>query len=126
MKEKSEVLCQGKPISKAQKLKGTGILQLPNGCTLQVIDKDGRVTKLKGQPQNTVITASDIRLMPEGPLSAVYANVDTNHTNKVSAVNAYMEARVSSVIKQVLEKLFVTTYNRNFYTGQDLTKLKFI
>ncbi len=47
-------------ISKAQKLKGTGILQLPNGCTLQVIDKDGRVTKLKGQPQNTVITPSDI------------------------------------------------------------------
>ena len=98
---RSEVLCQGKPISKAQKLKGTGILQLPNGCTLQVIDKDGRVTKLKGQPQNTVITASDIRLMPEGPLSAVYANVDTNQTNKVSAVNAYVEARVSSVIKQV-------------------------
>jgi len=98
---RAEVLCQGKPISKAHKLKGTGILQLPNGCILQVIDKDGSVTKLKGQPQNTVITAGDIRLMPEGPLSAIYTTVDTNHTTKVSAVNAYMEARVSSVIRQV-------------------------
>ena len=98
---RSEVLCQDKPIAKAQKLKGTGILQLPNGCTLQVIDKDGQVTKIKGQPQNTVITASDIRLMPDGPLSAIYTTVDTNHTSKVSAVDAYVEARVSSVIQQV-------------------------
>jgi hypothetical protein len=98
---RSEVICQGKPVAKAQKLSGTGILQLPNGCTLQVMDKDGKVTKIKGQPQNTVITAGDIKLMPEGPLSAIYTDVDTNNTNKISTVNAYVEARVSSVIKQV-------------------------
>ena len=98
---RSEVFCKEKPIGKPRKLRGTGILQLPNGCVLQVIDKDGKVTKVKGQPQYTMVTAGDIELMPNGPLSAIHTEIDTNNTQKVSTIDAYVEHRVSSVIRQV-------------------------
>jgi hypothetical protein len=98
---RSEVLCKNKPIGKPRKIKGTGILQLPNGCVLQVIDKDGKVTKVKGQPQYTMITAGNIELMANGPLSALHTEVDTSKTQKVSTVDAFVESRVSSVIRQV-------------------------
>jgi hypothetical protein len=97
---RSEVFCKDKPIGKPRKLRGTGILQLPNGCVLQVIDKDGKVTKVKGQPQYTMITAGDIELMPNGPLSAINTEIDSNHT-KIVTVDSYVESRVSSVIRQV-------------------------
>jgi hypothetical protein len=98
---RSEVFCKDKPIGKPRKLRGTGILQLPNGCVLQVIDKEGKVTKIRGLPQYTMVTAGDIELMPNGPLSAIHTEIDTNHTQKVSTVDAYVESRVSSVIRQV-------------------------
>ena len=98
---RSEVFCKDKPIRKPQKISGTGILQLPNGCVLQVINKDGKVTKVKGQPQYTMVTAGNIELMAHGPLSAMHAEIDTNNTQKVSTVDAYVESRVSSVIRQV-------------------------
>ena len=98
----SQVFCKDKLMSKSQQLQGTGILQLPNGCVLSIIDKHGRLTKVKGQPQYTMITADDLELMPNGPLSALQAEIDINGTTKkVATVNAFVEERVSSVIKQV-------------------------
>jgi hypothetical protein len=88
-------------MSKSQKLNGTGILQLPNGCTLSVIDTNGRITKIRGQPQYTMVNAGDIDLMPNGPLSALQAEVSGNSTKKAASINAFVESRVSSVIKQV-------------------------
>jgi hypothetical protein len=100
-KVRSEVFCLGKPIGGPSNLKGTGILQLPNGCVLQVIDDDGRVFKIKGLPQHTLLNAGDYNLIEGGPLSALHSEIDTNNTQKVSTVNAFVEARVSSVIRQV-------------------------
>ena len=98
---RSEVFCLGKPIGNPKKLKGTGILQLPNGCVLQIIDDEGKVFKVKGLPQHTVMNAGDFNLIPGGPLSALYTEVDTNNTRKVSTMNSFVEDRVSSVIRQV-------------------------
>ena len=98
---RSEIFCKDEPVGKPRKLRGTGILQLPNGCILQVIDKDGKVTKVKGLPQTTMITSTNIELMPHGPLSAMHTEIDTNNTQKVATINAFVESRVSSVIKQV-------------------------
>ena len=100
-KVRSEVFCLGKPIGGPSSLRGTGILQLPNGCILQVIDDEGRVFKIKGLPQHTLLNAGDYNLIEGGPLSALHTEIDTNNTKKVSTVNAFVEARVSSVIKQV-------------------------
>ncbi len=97
----TQVFCKDKLMSKSQKLNGTGILQLPNGCTLSVIDNNGRITRIKGQPQYTMINAGDIDLMPNGPLSAIQADVSGNSTKKAASINAFVESRVSSVIKQV-------------------------
>ena len=98
---RSEVFCKNKPIGKSRYLRGTGILQLPNGCVLQVVDKDGKVTKVKGQPQYTMVSAGNLDLMQNGPLSALHSEIETNNTQKVSTVDAYVESRVSSVIRQV-------------------------
>ena len=100
-KVRSEVFCLGKPIGSPSNLRGTGILQLPNGCILQVIDDEGRVFKVKGLPQHTLLNAGDYNLIEGGPLSALHTEIDTNNTKKVSTVNAFVESRVSSVIKQV-------------------------
>ena len=98
---RSEVFCLGKPVGIPRKLRGTGILQLPNGCLLQAIDEDGKVFKIKGLPQHTIMNAGDYDLMPSGPLSAIQAEINTNNTRKIATVNAFVESRVSSVIKQV-------------------------
>ena len=98
---RSEVFCLGKPIGNSKPLKGTGILQLPNGCVLQIIDNEGKVFKVKGLPQHTVMNAGDFNLMQGGPLSALHAEVNTSNTRKVSTINSFVEDRVSSVIKQV-------------------------
>jgi len=97
----SQVFCKDKLMSKSQPLQGTGILQLPNGCVLSVVDKHGRLTKVRGQPQYTMITADDLELMPNGPLSAMQTEIDTNSTKKAVTINAFVEEKVSSVIKQV-------------------------
>jgi hypothetical protein len=97
----SQIFCKDEQIGKTRKLKGTGVLQLPNGCTLSVIDKAGRVSKVKGQPLYTMVSAGDIELMPNGPLSALYTDVDMNGTRKAASVNAFVEERVSSVLRQV-------------------------
>ncbi len=92
----SQIFCKDEQVGKTRKLKGTGVLQLPNGCTLSVIDKAGRVSKVKGQPLYTMVSAGDIELMPNGPLSALYTDVDMNGTRKAASVNAFVEERVSS------------------------------
>ena len=97
----SQVFCKDKLVGKSRKLKGTGVLQLPNGCILSVIDTNGKVTRVKGQPQYTMVNAGDLDLMPYGPLSAIYTDVDINGTRKAAGVNAFVEAQVSSVIRQV-------------------------
>jgi hypothetical protein len=94
----SQVFCKEERVGKTRNLKGTGILQLPNGCTLSVID---RVYKIKGQPLYTMITAGDLELMPNGPLSAVYTEVDTNGTRKVASIDTFVDEKVSSLLKQV-------------------------
>ena len=97
----SQVFCKDKPKGQPRKLKGTGILQLPNGCILSVLDSNGKVTKVKGQPQYTLVTADDLELMPGGLLTALQTEVNTNNTQKVASVNAFVERHVSSVVRQV-------------------------
>jgi hypothetical protein len=97
----TQVFCKEKLIGKTEKIRGTGILQLPNGCVLSVLDKHGKITKVKGQPQYTLVAAGRIELMPNGPLTALMSDVDTNGTQKVDHANTFVEKYVSSVISQV-------------------------
>ena len=98
---RSEVFCKDEPSGPPRQLRGTGILQLPNGCILRVIDEYGKVYKVKGLPQYTLVNAGKINLVPDGPLNAINTDIDTNDTRKVATVNSYVESRVQSVIRQV-------------------------
>jgi hypothetical protein len=113
----TQVFCKDKLVGNTKKLRGTGVLQLPNGCVLSVVDKHGKVTKVKGQPQYTMVTAHNIELMPNGPLSAMNVDVDTNDTQKVANVNAFVEKHVSSVVRQVENvDLKVTTQHTHVWS----------
>ena len=98
---KAQVFRKDKPVGSTRQLKGTGILQLPNGCVLSIMDASGKITRVKGQPQYTMVTAHDIELMPHGPLTAMYSEMSSNNTKKENVINAYVEEHVSTVVKQI-------------------------
>ena len=54
-----------------QKVSGTGVLQIPNGCTLSVTDLKGRNSKLKGPPLHNFIQGQDVVLVDKLPLSVI-------------------------------------------------------
>jgi len=54
-----------------QKVSGTGVLQIPNGCTLSVTDLKGRNSKLKGPPLHNFIQAQEVVLVDKLPLSII-------------------------------------------------------
>ena len=98
---RSQVFRKDKPVGSTRQLKGTGILQLPNGCVLSVMDAHGKITRVKGQPQYTMVTTQDIELMPNGPLTAMYTEMSSSNTKKETSVNAYVEEHVSTVVRQI-------------------------
>jgi hypothetical protein len=97
---RTEIFCNDKSAGKSKKLRGMGILQLPNGCVLSVMDDHGKVTRIKGQPQFTMISAGSMDLIPDGPLKAEFVAM-TNGTHKEESSNAFVEKYVSTVIRQV-------------------------
>ena len=98
----AQLYCKDKDlIGVPKKLHGTGILQLPNGCTLSVIDSKSKVTKIKGQPQYNIITAEDMDIMANSPLTSLQASVNASNKHKAVSYDAFMEKHISSVIRQV-------------------------
>ena len=88
-------------IGPIKKLNGTGIMQLPNGCTLTVTDNLGRSTKVKGQPLYRMIDADDLTLSINGPLSALQAVNSRNFTHKMTPYDQAINDHLTSVVKQV-------------------------
>ena len=84
-----------------KKLRGTGVLQLPNGCTLSVTDQQGRSTKVKGQPVFRMIDTEDLELAANGPLSSTKTVMGRNRTHKLAAYEAMLSEHYSSVVRQV-------------------------
>jgi hypothetical protein len=84
-----------------RRLKGTGVLQLPNGCILTVTDDQGKITKVKGQPMYRMIDADAISLMANGPLDAIQATIGMNGTNKASTFHSFLEQKLSTYVKQI-------------------------
>jgi len=101
-------------IRSPKKLKGTGVLQLPNGCTLSVTDKQGRNTKVKGQPVFRVIDTEDLELAANGPLSSTRTVMGMNRTHKLAAYEAMLSDHYSSVVRQV-ETVDVKISNHNHH-----------
>ena len=88
-------------VGSPRRLKGTGILQLPNGCVLSVIDSNNKISKVKGQPRYRVISADDINLVSDGPLSVEQADGSSNGTSKAMTIDKFMEKHVSSIVQQM-------------------------
>jgi len=88
-------------IRSPKKLRGTGVLQLPNGCTLSVTDKQGRNTKVKGQPVFRMVDTENLELAANGPLSSTKTVMGRNRTHKLAAYENMLSEHYSSVVRQV-------------------------
>ena len=101
-------------IRSPKRLKGSGVLQLPNGCTLSVTDKLGRTTKIKGQPVFRMIDAEDLELAANGPLGSIGAVTSYNRTHKLAAFENMLSEHYSSVVRQV-ETVDVRLSSHNYH-----------
>jgi hypothetical protein len=88
-------------IRSPKRLRGSGVLQLPNGCTLSVTDDLGRTTRIKGQPVFRMIDAEDLELSANGPLGSTKTINGRNRTHRLAAYDNMLSEHYSSVIRQV-------------------------
>jgi hypothetical protein len=98
----TQLFCKdGTIIGPMRKLNGTGIMHLPNGCTLSVTDDQGRTTKVKGQPLYRMIDAQDLNLSMNGPLSGFQTSNSPNYTHKFTMIGNALDDHLSSMMQQV-------------------------
>ena len=62
----AQLFCQG-ITGPAQSIQGSGILQIPSGCTLTATDKRGEMAKIKSLPLSQIIQAQALDLIITGP-----------------------------------------------------------
>ena len=84
-----------------RKLNGTGVMQLPNGCTLNVDEETLGSTKVKGQPLYKMLEADDLNLVMNGPLNVFHAIDDNKTSQKLATYSSNLNDQLSSVVKQV-------------------------
>ena len=98
----TQLFCKdGTVIGPMRKLNGTGIMHLPNGCTLSVTDDQGRSTKVKGQPLYRMIDAQDMSLSMNGPLSGFQTSNSPNYTHRLTMIGSSLDDHLSSMVSKV-------------------------
>ncbi len=97
----SQLFCQGAATGQPKKLKGTGIMQLPNGCLLSLVDKKGVSTKVKGPPIYRMMDADDLALIVSGPLSSTHSHGSQGGIQKKATYDGMITSHLSSVIQQM-------------------------
>ena len=111
----TQLFCKdNNPVGPIRKLNGTGTIQLPNGCLLSVTDKQGRNTKVKGQPLYRIINAGDLDLTINGPIGYQHAIKSLNETHRLMIHGTSVSDHLSSVVRQV-ETVDMQLRNQTFY-----------
>jgi uncharacterized coiled-coil protein SlyX len=88
-------------IGNIKKLNGSGIMQIPNGCTLSLTDKLGKNTKVKGQPLYRLIDAEDMTLVMNGPLKSAQPYNGRNSTHKKVTTDDLITSQLDPVVQHV-------------------------
>jgi hypothetical protein len=88
-------------IGNIKKLNGSGIMQIPNGCTLSITDKHGKNTKVKGQPLYRLIDAEDMTLVMNGPLKSAQPYNGKNGTHKKITTDGLITSHLDPVVQHV-------------------------
>ena len=78
-------------------LNGTGIMRLPNGCTLTIRDQ-GRKTQVKGQPISHLVNGGELKLTQNEPWNTMYEH--KNGTSKLKTHPGLMTEHMSFMIQQ--------------------------
>lgn len=81
-------------MSKTNKLRGSGTINLPPGCTLVVTDPTGTVTKIDSSPLSQMIETQPLDLIPYGP-GEIFKPSDKHYVNGTSSlvrmINSHLE-----------------------------------
>jgi hypothetical protein len=86
----------------ANKLNGTGIMRLPNGCTLTVTDKNQKITQVKGQPLYRMVQVDILNLSANEPLGTTYMpSGNVAGTQRLSAQGNQLTNHLLSVVKHI-------------------------
>jgi len=88
-------------IGPPRKLSGTGIMQLPNGCTLSVTDNFGKHIKVKGQPIYRAVIAGDVSLVINGPLKELQSQWGRNFSQKRLTADGILVNHLFPIVEQV-------------------------
>jgi hypothetical protein len=97
----SQLFCSGATVGPSKKLTGTGIMQLPNGCILSLVDKRGVSTKVKGPPIYRMLDADDLALIVNGPLSSTQSQHGTTGIQKKANYDGIITNHLSSVFNKM-------------------------
>jgi hypothetical protein len=98
----SQLFCQGAATGASKKLQGTGIMQLPNGCLLSLVDKKGVSTKVKGPPIYRIMDADDLALIVTGPLSSTQSQGSQSSIHKKATYDGMITSHLSPVFQKML------------------------
>ncbi len=97
----SQLFCQGITTGPSKKLQGTGIMQLPNGCLLSLVDKRGINTKVKGPPIYRIMDADDLALIITGPLSSTLSQGGQGNIHKKATYDGMITSHLSTVFQKM-------------------------
>jgi hypothetical protein len=97
----SQLFCQGAATGPSKKLQGTGIMQLPNGCLLSLVDRKGISTKVKGPPIYRIMDADDLALIITGPLSSTLSQGGQSSIHKKATYDGMITSHLSPVFTRM-------------------------
>jgi len=104
-------------IGPTYKMNGTGILQLPNGCTLSITDHKDRNSRVRGQPLYRMIDAADIELVASGPLKALKSFTGPEGIHRLSTYGELFNEHMSSVVDRVTTVDNKISHHSNYIWG---------
>lgn len=99
----AQIFCVNQAQSKVYKLKGSGVVNLPPGCSFSITDKTGRIIKIKSLPISRMIEFQPVDLIIAGP-EQIFQNVGTNPmANSSSSLTKLINAHLSSLSSQLTD-----------------------
>jgi len=108
-----QIFCTQQRISKVKKIQGSGIIQLPPGCTLAITDPTGATAKIQSSPLSQLYNAQSVDLLLKGP-AEIFTQVPGTHSN----VTSNLVRMINQHLEEMNQKLMITSgeiESHNFY-----------
>src|SRR5574343_812969 len=96
----AQIFCDGRTSSEAHKIKNSGIVNLPPGCSLSVTDHDGRISRIKSLPSSQMVELPPVDLIIAGP-EEIFKQIGPGRANETSGLTKIINAHLDSLNTQL-------------------------